>query len=287
MIYKEVSLVGLSTLITSLKKTSLFLLISGLILTLINFLFLAGYDFLGLQYLKRKLPFLTVFKISALSFAISNVAGHTYASGSALRYLLLKKFEFQKKEIFILVGFISLLSVFGLMIGFLLALFVKILGAIPVHFLHPFLFYLTGATCLLIFLFYFFKIVPNKRELKIKNIRLKAPSFSLSAKGIFIGLMDFLSLYSVFYLFLASNGDFHLLFVFPAFAFALVLAYLSQVPAGIGVFESLFLILYPHESDEKAIILTAFILFRVVYYIIPFCLAGIYLLIQKPNRENF
>lgn len=284
-IEKEIRITGLSQLEQNIKETPLFLMFLGLLATLFNFFILSFYDRLGLSYLKKKLPFLKVFKISALSFAISNVAGHTYASGGAVRFLFLRSMGLNKKDIFVLISLISLYVFLGLVAGFMLTCFIKILLNVPINTLPLFLFESGAVASGLFFAFYFKKTVQKQKGFRVKKFFLKLPSAKHSLGGILTGLADFLSLFLVFYLFLSDKESFSFSMVFIAFSLSCLGAYLSQVPAGIGIFESLFLVLLPHTPPQKEAILTAFLLFRLFYYILPFVLAGFYLSMKNISSK--
>ena len=280
MVYKEIKLIGSEKIFAGLNNTSLFILVLGSLATILNFIILSFYDKLGLLYLKKKLSFLKTLKISALSFAVSNLAGHTYASGGAIRYLFLRPLGFKKKEILLLVTLISLFSIFGLLGTLFLAILLKILFIVPIQWHHPLILYFSGIGILMFFLLYFKLDSQKEKTFQIKNEKILLPQKNLSFKGLLVGCLDLLSLFLVFYIFL-NLPDANFLSVFVAFILASFLAFLSQVPAGIGVFESSFLTLFPHTLPQKENILLAFILYRLIYYIIPFLLSGSYFLIQK------
>ncbi len=63
---------------------------------------------------------------------------------------------------------------------------------------------------------------------------------------------------------------------FGAFVVAQVVGVISQVPGGIGVFESAFLWLMSsiEASDQHLILIGALLLYRAVYYFLPLLLAG-------------
>lgn len=280
MVYKEIKLIDSEKIFLSLKNTSVFILVLGSLATILNFIILSFYDKLGLLYLKKKLSFLKTLKISALSFAVSNLAGHTYASGGAIRYLFLRPLGFKKKEILLLVTLISLFSIFGLLGTLFLALLLKVLFVVPIQWHHPLILYFSGIGILMFFLLYFKLDSQKEKTFQIKNEKILLPQKNLSFKGLLVGCLDLLSLFLVFYIFL-NLPDANFLSVLVAFILASFLAFLSQVPAGIGVFESSFLSLFPHTLPQKENILLAFILFRVVYYIFPFLISISYFLIQK------
>ncbi len=60
----------------------------------------------------------------------------------------------------------------------------------------------------------------------------------------------------------------------------------SQVPGGIGIFESSFMLLAGHRFPPEQVI-SALILYRIVYYIIPLILAGILIAVYETRTHRF
>ena len=56
---------------------------------------------------------------------------------------------------------------------------------------------------------------------------------------------------------------------------------MSMIPGGLGVFESTLLVLLAGVADSPASVLAALLLYRIVYYFVPFLL-GIHLLASFP-----
>ena len=281
LIKKEVDLVGLKKLTEIILSTPFFLITSGFLITLVNFLILSGYDLLGLSYIQKKVPYQKVLPMSSVSFAISNLAGHIYASGGAIRYLFLKPLGFTKKEIFLLISFETLTILLGLAFAFVLAVFLETIDSTLKSYHYLSLLYLSAFLIITGFWFYFEEIVKKKRSIWLKKITLKAPTINQTITGLFVGLFDFITMFLVFYVFLEHFIDVNFIKVFIIFTTAMVLSYLSQVPAGIGVLESLFIVLFPHQVAQKGMILAAFALYRVIYFILPFLIASAYLGIKR------
>lgn len=277
LIHKEIQLIGLKNLYQIILSTPYLIIILATFATLINFLVLSGYDMLAVSYVQKKISFKKILPISSISFAISNLAGHIYASGGSIRYLFLKPLGFTKKEIFLIITFETLTILLGLTFAFVLAIFLETINGTLKSYHYLSLLYLSAFLIIAGFLFYFEEIIKKRKTLQIKKITIKAPTLNQTYLGLLVGLLDFLSLFMVFYIFLSYFIETNIAPVFIIFTTATILSYLSQVPAGIGVLESLFIVLFPHTTDQKGPILAAFALYRVVYFIIPFFVASIYL----------
>lgn len=281
LIKKEISLVGWQKLLNIIGTTPVFMIGLGTLITLCNYVILSGYDLLGLNYIQKKLPFLKVLQMSSVGFAISNLAGHIYASGGAVRYLFLKPLLFKKRDIFMLISFETLTILLGLAFAFVVAIFLETITGTLKNYHYLSLLYLSAFLIVTGFLFYFEEIVKKGRSFLVGRFVLKAPNTNQTLLGIVIGFLDFMTMFLVFYTFLDYFLEVHFINVFIIFTTAMVLSYLSQVPAGIGVLESLFIILYPHGTIEKGGILAAFALYRVIYFILPFLCASLYIGYKK------
>ena len=286
LIKKEVELVGVKKLVEIVQSTPFLLILTSLIITGINFVILSGYDLVGLSYIQKKLPYKKVLPMSSISFAISNLTGHIYASGGAIRYLFLKPLGFTKKEIFLLISFETLTVLLGLAFAFVLAVFLETIDNTLKSYHYLSLLYLSAFLIIMGFLFYFEEIIKKGRSIWIGKITLKAPSINQTYSGLLVGLSDFMTMFLIFYVFLDYFMDVSFIKVFIIFTTAMSLSYLSQVPAGIGVLESLFIILFPHSTQEKGTILAAFALYRVIYFILPFFMAIAYLGINKIHQNK-
>ncbi len=284
LIKKEINFVGAKNLLNIILSVPFTALIIGFFLTGVNYLILSCYDVLGLKYIHKKLPYQKILPMSAVSFAVSNLAGHIYASGGAVRYLFLNPLGFSKKNIFLLVFFETLSIVLGLALGFILAVFLETVNGTLKNYHYLSLFYLSAFLIIAGFLFYFEEIVKKRRSFKIGKTIVKAPDTKLTAQQIWVGLFDFISMFLVFYVFLRTFISADIITVFIIFTTATVLSYLSQVPAGIGVLESLFLLLFTHTGAEKGAILGAFALYRSVYFFIPFIIGCCVFLVLKKKK---
>ena len=98
LIGKEIEHIGLGVLNEIVFKTPVYIFILSILMTGINYIVLSEYDILSLEYIRKKIPYKDVLKISTLGFAVSNTSGHAYASGGAIRYLFYLPFGISRLE---------------------------------------------------------------------------------------------------------------------------------------------------------------------------------------------
>lgn len=289
LITKEVHRVGLSHIFSLIASTPWWVFALAFGFTAFDYLFLTAYDKLGMIYLNKKPPLSTIMKTAGSAYAISNTTGQAYASGGAVRYLFYTRVGLNRIDIIKLIGFETLTFGLGILAAFVLS--VLLLPLIHTLDTYPHLheLYLGTGGVIIAFLVYYFALVRPGRQIKLGGVPIKTPSPKITAMQGFVGLMDAMMVCAVLFIFLDYHMDVHFLSVFAVFAVAMALGVFSQVPGGIGVFEGLFLYLFPHAPPEKGMILASLVLFRITYYFIPFFLSGLYLLgdilISRTRRQ--
>ncbi len=277
LITQEIEHIGLHHIIQMIISVPIWVIAIACIFTLLDFFVLTEYDLTALNYIQKKLPFKTVFKTASIGFAVSNTVGHSFVSGGAIRYLFYTPHGIRHNQILILIAFETLTLFMGM--GFV---YVVATGLLPftstLHNMnHIITFYIASFIILCVFFLYFFLIVWDKRTIKINNVVLKAPDIKMTLRQLIIGLTDNFLVSLTFYSILRYYIDTPFLPVFIIFSIAQITGQFSQVPGGLGVLASMFILLFPHTAVQKSSILAALFIFRFVYFFIPLPLAGIFL----------
>ncbi len=86
-----------------------------------------------------------------------------------------------------------------------------------------------------------------------------------------LGVIDLSSAAGVLYVLLPSHAGLDYLTFLAIYAFACVLGIASNAPGGIGVFEATML--KTVAAPSQAALFASLLLFRVIYYLVPFVLA--------------
>lgn len=278
IIAKEVRLVGGKNLIRLIADTPLWVTGIAGIGIILNYLILSGYDCLALEYIGKKLPYRRILKAAGIGFAFSNTTGHTYAAGGAIRYWFYMPLGISKTAILKMIVFETLTILIGIMVIFDIA----ILSAPP----PGEEFYAVGFGVGILLALYIGCIVIPRKKIHIKALSLPAPSMKMTIKQIMVGVLDNGLLFLIFYTFLRYHLNAPFGETFSIFIIAQSIGFMVQVPGGLGVFESSFLYLFPHDNMQKSGILASLILFRIFYYFLPFILAMFYLGVQFIIRRK-
>ena len=103
--------------------------------------------------------------------------------------------------------------------------------------------------------------------------RIVLPNMRFTLLQIGIGATDLCLVTLAMYTLLPSNPDVGFLPVFVTFLTAALLGTVSRAPGGLGVIEATMLIGLPQFPREE--FLAALLTFRVLYFLLPLCLAAL------------
>lgn len=246
-------------------------LLAACIACLIGYVALALYDYLALRYVgeNKKVCWWKWMLAGMLGFAISNNAGHAVVSGGAIRYRLYTRWRIRGGDIVKMLtisGFTYFLGCSAiLVIGYFMVpnrIFAQSAGA---NFGITTLF----SICIAAIIAYFAAtIIFHGKSIKIGQIQFRIPTTQMALMQTLLGGVD--SVLAGLVLYFCLTPFVHIPFgtYIGLFVVAQTTGVFSQVPGGIGVFESVFLLALP-ETVDKADIFGALLAYRIIYYVLP------------------
>ena len=257
-----------------------------LLLTGLGYLTMTGYDLLGFRYIGERLAPVKIMLTAFISYAVGNTIGFTAFSGTAIRYRFygtwgISKLKIAQLTIFTHLTFwVGLFGVSGVVFLIDPLSLPKILD-LPFQSAHP-----IGIIFLIFVSIYFTVSVFWKHSLKIGSESIKFPSPKISLASISLAALDWGLASGVLYLLLPINKGLSFPGFFGIYILALTAGLISTVPGGLGVFETVVLLLIPSAiSSSEA--LSALIAYRVVYYFLPLSVALLLLIIQEVRHHRF
>jgi len=99
------------------------------------------------------------------------------------------------------------------------------------------------------------------------GLSLKLPSGPLTRMQYLLGVVDVGAAAGILYLFLPSSIGMSYVEFLPLYVLCIMAALASNVPAGLGVFEFVLLVMLPHVPPSQ--LLGAMLLYRCVYEVVP------------------
>ncbi|MDQ7823927.1 MAG: bifunctional lysylphosphatidylglycerol flippase/synthetase MprF [Candidatus Eremiobacteraeota bacterium] len=252
----------------------------AVILTMLGYFTLTLYDFLALHYVKFNLPYRNIALASFISYAFSNTIGFSFLSGGSVRYRLYTSWGIQALDIAKILAFCSATLWLG---------FFAIAGTaftrgnitvpagvhLPFHSLHA-----LGALFLMAVLGYLVLCTSKKRSFLIKNLEFTLPRFSMACAQVVLASLDWLVAASVLYILLPQGDPVNFFLFIALFLLAQIAGVASQVPGGLGIFESVMMLLLGPSFNGSQLI-ASLLAFRLIYYLLPLIVAAALLGIQE------
>jgi phosphatidylglycerol lysyltransferase len=235
---------------------------------------LSFYDFLALRYVGKMVSWWKWMLAGMLGFAISNNAGHAVVSGGAIRYRLYTRWRIRGGDIVKMLtynGFTYFLGCTAIVVlGYFLVpheLFSQSVGAsIGMHGLFIFCVASLGAYFATTQLF-------RNKTVKLGELHFRVPTTGAAFFQTLLGMLDSVLAGLVLYFCLTPFVDIPFSTFIGLFVIAQVAGVFSQVPGGIGVFESIFILALPVDAN-RADIFGALLAYRIIYYVLPLIGAG-------------
>lgn len=243
-----------------------------------GYLALTGYDLLAFRCIGRPVPWRRVAVPSLIASTVSFNLGNTLVTGAALRYWLYSAIGLPAAQVARVVLFCSLGFWLGyLWLGGLLFTLDPIQLPAGLHRIgattRP-----LGLACLALLALYL-GLAWRRRPLGLGSRSLALPSPGLTLGQILVASLDLCLMAAVLYALLPADAGLAYGRFLPLFLMALVGGAVSQVPGGLGVFETVMVLLLSPRVDTGDLA-AALLAFRFIYFIFPFALAVLYILVR-------
>ncbi|WP_227429077.1 UPF0104 family protein [Psychrobacter sp. I-STPA6b] len=261
-----------------------------------GYLILTLYDAIALKHMGSRLPFRKIAFTSFTAYAIGHTIGLAVLSASGVRYRMYRVSGVQPEHIANVIWLVSMAFTFGIstlvalslafnpdalivMLGQLDEHLASASAGIPSFMRERAVIQGMGIAMLVAILSIIVWSGKSGRHVKIRGWRFDLPPSWMLIQQIVISIIDLASVAFVLYLLLPQTADISFIMVFSAFIQSMILAILSHVPGGLGVFEVTMIASLPQV--DKPYLLAVLLLFRLLYYILPFLLAVLFFIIHE------
>jgi phosphatidylglycerol lysyltransferase len=280
LLHNELKTYHLSDILHAIDAISGAHLGAALGLTMLSYAVMAGYDVLAMRYIQYPLAYFKIGLASFIGYAFSNNIGMSMIAGASVRYRLYSAWGLSVLQITQVVVFCTLTLWLGFFtIGGAVFLFepLKIPAAIhlPLASLRP-----IGIVMLAIVLVYGIMTAAKKTAITIREWEVQLPSVGLVVPQLILAALDWMLASLVLFVLLVPG----LAMSYPQFLAVYLLAQLagliSQVPGGLGVFETVIVLMLSARLPANQIF-GALLGYRAIYYWLPLGAAALLLGIQE------
>ena len=253
-------------------------------LCVLSYSLLTCYDLAAMRMSGISLPYRTVAPIAFSAFAIGHNVGVASLSGGAIRYRAYSLAGLTNPQIGAIIAFIPLTFFLGAAVLLGTSLVFEPSSALSGLPLSPFWLHILGYGLLLFCLSYLFGVAIIRHPIRIGPWDIQLPSVRMGALQILLASVDIVLTSLVLYVLIESATPLHFFTFLAAFLLAMVAGALSNVPGGIGVFESAMILLLPQVP--VSMLLGAILAYRILYYLLPLAIAVALIAIHEMREHR-
>ena len=232
---------------------------------------LSLYEMLGVSFAGARLAVGRTFSISLMAYGIGHTFGTNTLSGGAIRYRTYTLLGLRPRQIATIIAFGTLTFALGAAVLLGVSLLARpALSAGILHLPVP-LVRLAGIALLTTACGYLGFVLWRRAPLTIRGLNINIPRPEVALAQILVACADLLCAAGVLYVLLPAQAQIGFLSFAGLYLLAIAAGIVSTVPAGVGVFESVIILLLSTAPRDR--LLAALLAYRAIYYLAPFCLA--------------
>ena len=274
LLHHELREYHLRDVVASLEQIPASHLALAVLLTVLNYTVLVGYDLIATRHIGRRLPLQRVVFASFLGY----VSAYNFGSllgATTVRYRLYSSWGLSTVEIVKLIAMLTVSFWVGLA-AFAGVVFIVEPLAIPARLHLPFATARPlGYALLVVVALYLLLGAVRKRPIRLRGWELTLLPTRISLAQIAVATADLAVAAGILYTLLPHTIEVTYVQFLGIFLLALVAAVFSNVPGGLGVFEVVILVFLNPKDPHW--VLGALLAYRGIYYLIPLAVAGLLL----------
>jgi uncharacterized membrane protein YbhN (UPF0104 family) len=284
VLYHKVRAIHLIDVAVAVGQLSRGQVAAAFLFTLLSYCINASYDLIALGALKSTLKAHALAASSFICHTVSHNVGFGALSGGSLRYRLYKRLGLRGSDVVYMVTF----GMFSFWLGLLLLaglVFVVSPPEIPPDLgLPPLPFFWIGLLCLATVGAYMAGVIGG-HSVRVWKWTISFPPLRYALTQLIVGASDWVVASAVFYALLPHVPGMTFMRVVHTFFIAQICGLISQSPAGLGVFETVIFKLLPGNLPASTI-LSALLMYRIIYNVIPLSLAILLLGIGEVSHKR-
>jgi uncharacterized membrane protein YbhN (UPF0104 family) len=251
--------------------------------TALSYLLLTGYDALALKRLGLTIPYRTTALASFTSYSVSFTLGFPIVTGGTVRYWIYSPKGVRASEVASLTVIAGLTFWLGLGAILCACLFYASDSVAMLARTSPLIVQAVGAAVAAGTIGYLVWISTGDRTIRVRGWNLHLPGLGTTLGQMLLGACEVCAAAAVLFVLLPGGHNIDYPTFLAAYVFACLIGIASHAPGGLGVFEATMLVALNRVPYEH--VLGALLVFRIVYYLLPFILALVLLALNEMVRR--
>jgi uncharacterized membrane protein YbhN (UPF0104 family) len=264
LIHRTLSQYSVDEIITSVQSIPFYRLGMAGLFAALSYFCLTFFDYLGLRYVKKTLPYPFVALASFTSLSLGHSIGFAGVSSGAIRYRYYERWGLKTGDVAKVVLICGGAVAFGLLTLGGIALLVRPDLAAGMTKLSEGLMFGLGFLFLAIVAAYLAAAAFLRTQIRIKSWTLEMPPLSIALGQVVIGTINFTFVAACLHQVLLAAAEVNFFETIAAYVIANSLTMLTHVPGGLGVIESTVMYLVPGEN-----LIGPLLAFRAIYFFAP------------------
>jgi phosphatidylglycerol lysyltransferase len=285
VIYNTLQTISLADIKTHLNEFPLEAIILALMITATSYFAITGYDVIALHHIKRKIPYSQAATAAFLASVFGNNIGFAILTGTSIRYRIYSLIGLSTMEVAAVSSLCALTTMLGMSVIFAIAMVLQsaktVQTALPFS---PLILQYSGWIILSVILGYIIYSKNRPLTINLGKWSIRLPASTTIATQILLATANLSLVAMLIYVLLPSGTNVSYLAFLGVFSLALIAGSASNVPGGIGVFESVVLLGLPEISPAS--LLASILMFRIIYYLTPLVFASILFTYHEIMRKK-
>ncbi len=249
----------------------------AVVVVIAAYILLSVYDLIAVRYLNTKIPYPKILNTSLTAFSIGHTLGVSMLSAGAVRFRYYGKYGVESTKIANIILLVSLAFSYGMMtvIGISLVVNPHMLAQLLTHIswlgsISPSIFRVIGFIILVFIAASLIFAGKSGRIFALKDWQLQLPPATVLFRLIVLAVIDIALVAYIIHILIPASIQVSYPEIFSAYVQAITVGIISHVPGGLGVFELTMVASLP--KIDKTTLISVLLLFRILYYFIPFVL---------------
>ncbi len=285
LLYNKLKAYSIAQIRESIQQISYGRIGFSLVLMVINYMILVGYDWLALKAIHKSLPLPRVALVSFVGQAVSYNFG-ALLGGTSVRYRFYSAWGFSLTDIVRLVLMLAVTFWVGAL-GLCGIIFMITPPVIPDELLKHMPIAdvrILGVILFMIACSYLVLCFTVRKPVHIFGKEFVFPAPHIAVAQFVVAGVDIIAAAACMYVLLPGNMGISFLDFLPSYLMAQVAVVLTHIPGGVGVFE--LVILHLTHTTHEQMVFAAVLLFRLIYYIIPLLAAAVLLAVYEARQRR-
>ena len=277
--------ISFSDVVNSLDSLSFFTILLGFIITALSYFAITGYDVLALSHINQQVPYPRAALSAFLASTFGNNIGFAVLTGTSIRYRIYSPIGLSALDIAGVSSMCALTTMLGMAFIFSLTMIFQNNDVAATGF-HVGLGFMQFLATVIMTVIASYLVYSSYKPVMLKTASwsLRLPTAKTTLMQIALATTNLTLVGTLIYVLLPDGIETSYIAFLSVFALALIAGSASNVPGGIGVFESVILVGLP--DIPPAALLGSIILFRCIYYLTPLAIAAALLVYHEVSKQQ-